>query len=223
MPRPATGTRERLVETATALIWSASYGSVSVDDICRTANVKKASFYHYFPSKTDLALAAMEGYGVRFRSDLEEIFAPSLSLNEKLERLVSRILARQEEMRERTGRVCGCPIAALGSEMAGQPEEKAILEKAEENFSLAKTYLLKALQEAIEQNILPQDTDPEARAADVHTFLTGQMIMARIHNDLEILRRDLECGLRRIVGIPLNNSSCLTSTPHDLKDEHSHD
>ena len=62
MARPDNGTRQKLIETAKNLIWTSSYGAVSVDDICRTANVKKGSFYHYFPSKQDLALAAMEEY-----------------------------------------------------------------------------------------------------------------------------------------------------------------
>ena len=42
--------KERLLQVAFDLIWQQSYGSVSVDHICKRANVKKGSFYYFFPS-----------------------------------------------------------------------------------------------------------------------------------------------------------------------------
>ena len=36
--------KERLLQVAFDLIWEQSYGSVSVDDICARAKVKKGSF-----------------------------------------------------------------------------------------------------------------------------------------------------------------------------------
>ncbi|MCW2286501.1 AcrR family transcriptional regulator, partial [Rhodoblastus acidophilus] len=53
-------TKRRLIAAALELIWRSSYGSVSVDDICKAADVRKGSFYHFFPSKADLAVAAMD-------------------------------------------------------------------------------------------------------------------------------------------------------------------
>ncbi len=41
--------KEKLLQVAFDLIWQQSYGSVSVDDICERAKVKKGSFYHFFP------------------------------------------------------------------------------------------------------------------------------------------------------------------------------
>ena len=49
--------KEKLLHVAFDLIWQHSYGSVSVDDICERADVKKGSFYYFFPSKSDLAVA----------------------------------------------------------------------------------------------------------------------------------------------------------------------
>jgi TetR/AcrR family transcriptional repressor of nem operon len=44
--------KERLIEAMIELIWTGSYGSTSVDQICERAGVKKGSFYHFFESKT---------------------------------------------------------------------------------------------------------------------------------------------------------------------------
>ena len=51
---------ERLMTAALDLMWEESYGAVSIDDICQRANVKKGSFYYFFDSKSELAVAALE-------------------------------------------------------------------------------------------------------------------------------------------------------------------
>ena len=41
------------------LVWEESYGAVTIDDICQRAGVKKGSFYYFFDSKADLAVASL--------------------------------------------------------------------------------------------------------------------------------------------------------------------
>jgi len=50
--------KQRLLDATIELIWQHSYGAVTVDNICERAGVKKGSFYYFFPSKTDLVVAA---------------------------------------------------------------------------------------------------------------------------------------------------------------------
>ena len=50
------------------LIWEQSYGSVSVDVICERAGARKGSFYHFFPSKSDLAAVAIEDHWLKLIS-----------------------------------------------------------------------------------------------------------------------------------------------------------
>src|SRR6187402_1253199 len=76
--------RERLIDSMVELIWIGSYGSTSVDSICERAGVKKGSFYHFFPSKTDLALAAIDHAFAEARAILDGIYSP---VNAPLERL----------------------------------------------------------------------------------------------------------------------------------------
>src|SRR5271170_7885350 len=53
-------TKDKLLQVGFDLIWDSSYGSVSVDDICKRAGINKGSFYHFFPSKADLVVQAYE-------------------------------------------------------------------------------------------------------------------------------------------------------------------
>ena len=70
--------KERLTEAALDLIWHNSYGATSVDAICERAGAAKGSFYYFFKSKSELAIAALDIHqkgtlkGSGFRSGLEQ-------------------------------------------------------------------------------------------------------------------------------------------------------
>ena len=70
-------TKQKLIDTAWELLWTSSYGAVSVDDICKAAGVKKGSFYHFFPSKVDLAIAAMEETFACIKPEYDAMFSAS--------------------------------------------------------------------------------------------------------------------------------------------------
>ena len=199
MGRSPTNTKEKLIETATELIWRSSYGSVSVDDICNQSGVKKGSFYYYFPSKADLAVAVMEESYRSYEPEMAKVFAETVSAIERFDRLADFVYDKQVEACNKYGRVCGCPFASLGSEMAGNDE--AIRQKADEIFKRQDQLLLGTLKELVDVGQLPQDTDLSSKASEIHTFIMGQVMMARIQNDVTNLRDDIRLGLLRIINI----------------------
>jgi TetR/AcrR family transcriptional repressor of nem operon len=75
---------QRLMEAALSLLWGESYGAVTVDDICRRADVRKGSFYHFFESKSDLAVKALSRMWTDYRPLLDEMFAPEISPIERI-------------------------------------------------------------------------------------------------------------------------------------------
>src|SRR5436190_23650309 len=108
--------KQRLLVATIDLIWQHSYGAVIVDDICERAGVKKGSFYYFFPSKTDLVVAALETHWQSNRENLERVFAPEVPPLERLHQYFQRIYQRQVAMYEKSGRVLGCPFCSVGSE-----------------------------------------------------------------------------------------------------------
>ncbi len=54
------GMRPKLLQTATTLIRSKGFAATSVDALCVAAGVTKGAFFHYFPSKDALGVAAAE-------------------------------------------------------------------------------------------------------------------------------------------------------------------
>lgn len=196
-------TKERLLETAIDLIWKSSYGSVSVDDICKAADVKKGSFYHYFPSKIDLAIEAMEVTHLQYKPLLDETFSASRPPIERFKRYIDIAYEKQKEISKKHGMVCGCPMASLASEMA--PQDDLIRLKTDEIMDKIKRYYESTLRDMLAEELLPDSTDIPKMAMAIYSFFMGQFVMARIQNSLEPLRPDImKENLFKIIGVEKN-------------------
>lgn len=55
--------RPALLDAALGVFRAKGYGGASVDDLCRAAGVTKGAFFHHFPSKEALAIAAADHFG----------------------------------------------------------------------------------------------------------------------------------------------------------------
>jgi len=199
MGRSPTDSKQKLIETANDLIWKSSYGSVSVDDICTTSGVKKGSFYYYFPSKADLAVAVMEQSYLEFESGINDVFTDKIPPITRFKNFATFIYDKQIFAFEKYGRVCGCPFASLGSEMAGN--EEMIQQKADEIFSRQGSILAASIKEMVDLGELSPDTDIDIKASQVLAFILGQLMMARIQNNLASLKEELRLGLLRTLDI----------------------
>jgi TetR/AcrR family transcriptional repressor of nem operon len=61
--KAASETRAKLLDAARDVIRAKGYAGSTVDDICAAAGVTKGSFFHYFDSKEELGVAAIERFG----------------------------------------------------------------------------------------------------------------------------------------------------------------
>jgi len=190
--------KERLIEAVIELIWTGSYGSTSVDQICDRAGVKKGSFYHFFPTKNDLAAAALEDHWESVRPELDAIFASDKKPQLQLRALCQEILKKQKNALESTGKVCGCPYATVGAEISGSNEAlRALSEQMSERFS---DYFEQLLKNAVRAKLIPAK-GIKARAREMHIYVIGAMLQARISNTLDSVGASLETALMRISGL----------------------
>src|SRR4051794_12359444 len=102
--------KDRLMKAVGELIWTGSYGSTTIDQICDKAGVKKGSFYYFFDSKAELAVAAVEEEWQQRRSDLDKLFSPMVPPLERLQQYCEYGYRLQVEIRNKCGRVLGCPL-----------------------------------------------------------------------------------------------------------------
>jgi|SRR5581483_2818592 TetR/AcrR family transcriptional repressor of nem operon len=188
--------REKLLQVAFELIYQQSYGSVSVDDICERAQVKKGSFYHFFPSKSDLAVAAYEAHFQASRPRYDSIFSPLVPPLERIENYCRGVYEKQKQIYQDTGRVLGCPFATVGCELSTQDEK--IRQKAGEMFEHMCRYLENTLRDARKEGLI-EEQDFAAKARNIYCLITGVLLQARVKNDPEVLR-DLAPVVLRMTG-----------------------
>lgn len=177
--------RARLLNVAFELMWDSSYGGVSVDQICDRAKVNKGSFYYFFGSKSDLAVAAYEEHWKQEQPDLDRLFSAQVPPLERLERWCERIYQGQKCRMEKCGRVCGCPYGSIGAELATQDDK--IRQKAEEMLSRGARYIESAIAEAKREGLVAVE-DPKLAAEQVYAFVAGSILRAKIRNDAEVLK-----------------------------------
>lgn len=199
MGRAPNNTKQKLIETATELIWRDSYNAVSVDDICKKAGVQKGSFYHYFPSKAHLALETMDSCMRDTKEHYDDIFSPTRDPLERFKLMVAYIIEQQKEIQKELGHVCGCPFATLGSELAAQDDAIGI--RITEICAKKTAYYQSALRDLMASGAISADTDVEVKSKEIFSFVVGQLLMARINNDLDFIENNLENAIFNLIGL----------------------
>ncbi len=195
MGRPSHA-KEKLRQVASDLIWDNTYVSISVNKICQKANVHKGSFYHFFRSKADLAIAACEMLWQKTQPELDRIFSPQVPALERLSRWCHYIQRTQQEKAQEYGHVCGCPYASVGAELTTNDERVRI--KVEELIERSTKFIESAIAEAIREGSVSVN-DPKTSASQVFSYVLGLLLQARLRNDLNVLR-DLQPTVITMVG-----------------------
>ncbi len=189
--------KERLMQAVLELIWTGSYGSTTIDQICEKADVKKGSFYYFFDSKADLAVAAFEvNWRVR-RAELDTIFSAAVPPLERLQKYCDFSYRIQSEMKAKSGRVLGCIHFALGCAVSGIEDQ--LRRKVQEMLADKCKYLESAIRDAHASGVISAP-DAECKAKMILAYFEGVLTQARIQNDVTVLR-DAPRGIFTILGI----------------------
>ena len=181
MGRPSDA-RQRLIEAAKEVIYAHSYEAVSVDELCAAAGVNKSSFYHFFSSKQDLVLVALESQWQWFEEKvLKPTFADYLPPQERMVRFFDLVLEQQQAQKQTGGHMRGCPIGNLTLEMSTQDE--LIRARVEQFFRAWLHYFERMLCEAKTQGIVPATLDPAVTAQALLAYFEGVVLLAKGRND----------------------------------------
>jgi TetR/AcrR family transcriptional repressor of nem operon len=188
----AAGTaREKLLQAALSLMLQRGYNATTVDEMCAQAGVSKGSFYHFFQSKDQIGLAALERY---YEEGLQRLLGGRFMLEREP---VARLLGFLQHVETHSGEFWGhgCLLGTFAIDLA--ETHPGIRRQVAKRFER----LAEALSELFEPIAGPDGGHPTALelATGYLAALEGAIVLARafhdpgrIHSVLEAYRRQLD-------------------------------
>ena len=204
MGRPSDA-RQRLIAAASEVIYAQSYEAASIDELCAAAGVHKSSFYHFFSSKQDLVLVAIESQWRQLEEAfVQPAFAADLLPQEQIMRFFELVFLAQQARKQSSGHMRGCPIGNLTVEMSTLDE--MIRQSTTSLFQRWLGYFERMLRDAKEQGIVPATLDTALTAQALLAYFEGVLLLAKGRNDPTLIQ-SLSMGalsLMQYQGTPTN-------------------
>ena len=176
-------TRRRIVERSAPIFNTRGYSGTSVGEVAREAELEKAGIYNHFAGKEDLALAAFDFSTGIMRRRFEKAL-------EGEEGVLVRLLAIVDEF----GRLIEDPPVAGGCAMLNTAVESDDAHPAlKERAAWVATDWLRLVgglvKEGVASGELKADADPREEATVVVATLEGALMLGKLLDDPEHLRR----------------------------------
>jgi TetR/AcrR family transcriptional repressor of nem operon len=189
--------KTKLLDAALRVIRTKGYGAATVDDMCGAAGVSKGSFFHYFPDKEALAVAAAE----HFSSGAAGFFsgAPYRHASDPRERVLQYVDLRAAMLRGDFADFT-CLLGTMVQETyATHP---AIRDACDEHIRLHADDVARDIEAAKQAYAPDAPWTAEGMALYTQAVIQGAFILAKAHNDPAVgveciahLRRYLETQL----------------------------
>ena len=175
--------KEDIVQVGLDIVLSRGFNATGVEAILKQANIPKGSFYNFFSSKEEFALAIID----RFVAERSELFYPifvdeSLSPLDRVKRSFEALIAAFE------GNDCskGCLLGNLGQEMSDHVENVRLrLEQSLQNWQGG---LFQLLLQAQKEQAIPADMDAEMLAENLIASFQGALLRSKVKKSPEPLR-----------------------------------
>ena len=180
----ATGTQDDLIAAALELMLRHGYAATGINDICQQAGVSKGAFYHSFPSKEELAVAALQAFYRRGREELLAIDVSAVAPAERLPLFVDRVADRATFLWEH-----GCLIGGLATEVAlvNDTLQRHVAQLFDE-----LAVLVAQLAEPFAAALARPELRAPALAEDFLALVEGTIVLSRAHRDPRRVRAALK-------------------------------
>lgn len=186
--------RERLLNAACELMLRRGYGAIGVAEICAHADVRKGSFYHFFPSKQALTLAVVDAHWDRQRGDWTAVLGAPRPALSRLEKLVQQQFSVQRDGLDSTGAVTGCLLGNLALELSNHEQE--VRRRLEEIFDEQIDLVWATLRHAADEGTIPRSAADRVTARAIVAQIEGMVMLAKLGNDPSVLADMWEHTLR---------------------------
>ncbi|WP_303983745.1 TetR/AcrR family transcriptional regulator [Dongia mobilis] len=178
---PPAGARVKLLDAAMRVIRERGYGASSVDEICAAAGVTKGAFFHHFPSKEDLAVAAAAHFGAM----ADGIFAtaPYRACPKAADRVLGYVAFRKAILRGELADFT-CLLGTMVQET--YDTHPAIRAACDRHMSEHAAMVATDIAAAMRENDIKADWTPESLAYHTQSVIQGAFIFAKAKHGTKI-------------------------------------
>jgi len=167
----AMDSRQLLVDTMRELMWERGYADTSPREVRRRSGVGQGSMYHHFPTKRDLALAALERNITDLLPATTELDGPGTPMA----RIEAYLMRPRDALK-------GCKIGRMTQDPQVR-EDPALLAPVAQAFAQVHGNWVKVLREAVAAGELREGLDPERLANTLMAVLQGGYVLAIAQQD----------------------------------------
>jgi TetR/AcrR family transcriptional regulator, transcriptional repressor for nem operon len=162
------------VEAARQLFFAQGYTATGIAQILAQSSANSGSLYHFFPTKEDLLIAALEKYKAMLEPMV--IGPANARASDPIDRLFA-VLDGYRQLMTATDFMLGCPIGNLSLEMCNShPQVRRLVV---ENFDGWRAAIKTMIEAA--QGRLPENVDVEALSHFVLATMEGSVMLARAY------------------------------------------
>ncbi|MDR6540018.1 TetR/AcrR family transcriptional regulator [Acinetobacter bereziniae] len=182
-------TRQHILNTSYKLVLHKGFIGVGLQEILKTCDVPKGSFYHYFASKEAFGCELLKQYLANYKVKIDELM--QIEQGNAYARLVALWQAWIDDpSHDDGGWAENCLIVKLAAEVSDLSEDmRQIL-----NFGVSKLTqrITNLLREGQQDGSIPIDIEPEKMAQTMYQLWLGAALLARLAQDKQPLYLALE-------------------------------
>ena len=193
--------RDRILDTAEALILERGFNATTVDEILTGAEASKGAFFHHFPSKNALGDALLSRYYDADIATLERFMGlAEAESDDPAQQAVAFIRHFEEAADDMTAATPGCLYVSFVYERLPEDGRDDVVKRSVETW---RARLLEKLELAAQTRPSLAGVDLAAVADLPSAVFEGGFILVRATGDASILRRQLS-QLRRYLELLLD-------------------
>ena len=188
--RDAGRTRERILDSAQALILDHGFAATTVDAVVGRAGITKGAFFHHFASKSDLALALAERYARLDREHLGEMKAKAQAMaSDPLDQLLALLSLYEAEFDAMDVPFPGCLFASYIYE--SKLFDAATHEVLRESILFWRREMRQWLERVMEVHPPRIPVHLDSLADQVYAVSEGAFVMTKTLDDRSLLARQV--------------------------------
>jgi TetR/AcrR family transcriptional regulator, transcriptional repressor for nem operon len=177
-----TEAKEKIIQAAFGLIHKKGFNSTGIQEILKTANVPKGSFYFYFQNKNDLGLQLIDYFLASIIFMADEALKTNKSPLEQLRLLFDQLSHTCEEADFQGG----CLIGNLAQESGGLDDKFRV--KLNEAFDVIQGKIKEFLQKAVSNKELPERMDVDEVAGFILSSFEGALLQMKVAKNTDPFR-----------------------------------